>query len=111
MRVYINYPKPHITIHHDYECAEFHKNQKENQRTILVNLQNFTQVLTDFIEGKYAFRAEKELNDLWLDITLDSPELEKGFVLIIQALLGLRYTPIKKAPVGEHCKLSSERTK
>lgn len=103
MRAYINYPNPHITIHRDPHCAEFHKNRKTDQRTITVNLQTIKKVLTDFIEEKYRFAAEKSLNDLWLDITLDSPEQETGLVFIIQALIGLRYAPIKNAQVIEHC--------
>ncbi|GAB4581422.1 MAG: hypothetical protein Fur0022_41690 [Anaerolineales bacterium] len=102
MKAYINYPNPHITIHRDPDCSEFHKNRKKDQRTIHVSLQNIKTVLRDFIEEKYRFATDQSLNDLWLDISLDTAEQEMGLVYIIQALIGLRYTPIKNAQVIEH---------
>jgi hypothetical protein len=93
--------------HRNTDCAEFHKHRKKDQRTIIVDSQNIKKVLTDFIEEKYRFAAERLLNDLWLDITLDNPEPETGLVYVIQAIVGLRYTRLKHAQVIEHyCSLS-----
>jgi hypothetical protein len=101
--LYINYPNPHFTIHGNDFCSEIRKMHKENQRKIDVSMGNLDNVLTDFIANKYKFAAKKELNDLWIAITLDSPEQEIGFVNTIQTLLGLQYKPFRNGKIKKHC--------
>ncbi len=103
MQVYLNYPNPHITIHKDASCGQIHMHHKQGQRRINVNAVTLRFVLADFINDKYAFKAEKLFNDLWLDISLDTPEQETGLVHVIQAILGQRYSPFSDAPVSVHC--------
>jgi hypothetical protein len=62
-------------------------------------------VLNEIFEKKYAFAAKKELNDLWIEIDLDSPEQENGIIYVIQALLGLHYEPLRNAELRIHCKI------
>jgi hypothetical protein len=69
----------------------------------MVTRTNLKTVLVDFINNKYPFKAEKEFNDLWFDINLDSSEQEIGFMYVIQAIVGQLYSPFQNAPVNEHC--------
>jgi hypothetical protein len=103
MKVYINYPSPHFTIHRDLECRELQKHQKANQRSIAVNPQNLGDVLLDFINNRYRFAASSEHNDLWLDISLDTPRHDESLVYIIQSILGRNYAPLQSAPIIYHC--------
>jgi len=103
MQVYLNYPNPHITIHKDASCGQIHMHEKEDQRRISINMVTLRFVLTDFLNDKYIFKAEKQFNDLWLNINLDTPEQEMGLVHVIQAIIGQCYSPISDAPVKEHC--------
>lgn len=102
MKVYINYPNPHITIHRDAECPQIQKYRKKSQRIVGVTAENLGDVLTDFIHGKYRFAADSARNDLWLDIRLDTPKHEESLVYIIQAILSLHYKPFESAPISEH---------
>ena len=103
MKVYVNHPQPHFTIHCNPSCKEIQKQNKEKQRTIVVNPENLGEVLSDFIRFRYSFKAEASHNDLWFEISLANPEQELGFVNIIQALIGQRYTPLRDAPIHNHC--------
>lgn len=103
MKVYVNYPQPHFTIHCDPNCKEFRKHKKKEQRRIVVNQDNLGNVLTDLIQNRFHFRAEKSHNDLWLEVSLDTPEQEIGFVHTIQALLGKKYKPLENARIIKHC--------
>jgi len=103
MQVYLNYPNPHITIHKDASCGQIHMHKKQDQRHISVNSITLRFVLNDFINDKYIFKAEKQFNDLWLEISLDTPEQEMGLVYVIQAIIGQRYSPFSDAPVSVHC--------
>ena len=103
MQVYLNYSNPHITIHKDNTCGQIHMHHKTEQRRVHINPVALRFVLSDFISDKYMFKSERLFNDLWLDITLDTPEQEVGFVHVIQAIIGQRYSPFSEAPVKEHC--------
>lgn len=103
MHVYLNYSNPHITIHKDSSCNQIHMHHKHGQRRLSINMVTLRFVLADFINEKYAFKAEKLFNDLWLDINLDTPEQETGVVHVIKAIIGQRYSPFSDAPVIEHC--------
>lgn len=103
MQVYLNYPNPHITIHKESTCGQIHMHHKPEQRRVHINPVTLRFVLTDFLNDKYMFKAERLFNDLWLDITLDTPEQEVGLVHVIQAIIGQRYSPFSDAPVKEHC--------
>jgi hypothetical protein len=101
--LYINYPNPHFTIHGNAQCAQIRKMGKNNQRIVKVHMKNLNDVLSDFIARKHKFAAMKEVNDLWIEIDLDSPEQEIGFVNTVQALLGRQYGPFKSVKMKKHC--------
>jgi len=103
MQAYLNYPNSHITIHTDNSCGQIHMHHKKGQRRVNVNAVTLRFVLSDFLNNKYIFKAEKEYNDLWLDVSLNTPEQETGLVHVIQAIIGQRYAPFSDAPVKEHC--------
>ncbi len=103
MNVYINYPNPHITIHKNASCGQIQSHQKSGQRLVKVSAVTLKNVLSSFINDAYDFKAEAQWNDLWLDISLSTPEQEIGFVHVIQAVLGQRYNLLSTAPIYVHC--------
>jgi len=103
MKAYINYPKPHIELHNDSECVEFQKHQKSGQRVVVVTSHNIKDVLSDFINDKYRFASNRELNDIWLDVSLETPKHSESFIYTIHSILSHRYTRLENAPFHFHC--------
>ena len=103
MQVYINYPNPHFTVHKNASCQQIQMHRKSGQRIVKVSAATLKNVLTLFINNAYDFKAEARWNDLWLDISLSTPEQEIAFVHVIQAILGQRYKPLSNAPISIHC--------
>lgn len=101
--VYVNYPNPHFTIHRDAGCGMIQMHQSEKQRHRIVHQQNLGAFLADFIERRIPFAAQSGLNDLWMQIELNTPEQELGLVQVVQALIGQRYRPLATAPIDLHC--------
>ena len=86
MKVYVNYPNPHFTIHEDPHCSDFQKQQKQNQRVLNVNEANIEETLNQFISGHYKFAANSSENDMWLDISLSTYKHSESLVFIIHEL-------------------------
>jgi hypothetical protein len=103
MQVYIKYPNPHFTVHLNGTCKQIHMHKKGGQRIVNIRAATLKRVLTAFIKDAYDFRAAALWDDLWLDISLSTPEQEIGLVYVIQAILGQRYKPLGNAPVSIHC--------
>ncbi|MBN2502353.1 MAG: hypothetical protein JXB38_16335 [Anaerolineales bacterium] len=103
IKVYVNYPNPHFTIHLDPNCSEFQKNENSGQRVISIRVDNLGDELLKMIKQKYRFAAQKDFNDMWFVISLDSIDQEIALVHIIQLLFGKRYSPLRDAPVKKHC--------
>jgi hypothetical protein len=103
MQVYINYPNPHFSVHKNVTCKQIHLHKKSGQRIVNISSATLKRVLKAFLKDAYDFRAAAQWNDLWLDITLSTPEQEIGIVHVIQAILGQRYKPLSKASVSIHC--------
>ena len=103
MKVYINYPVPHFTIHRDLGCALIQMHEREGQRVICVNEANRSEVLSRLTGRDFRFAARRGLNDLWLDITLGTPGEEEQFVRDVQAVVGRRYRPLARALIKIHC--------
>ena len=80
MQVYINYPNPHFTVHKNASCQQIQMHRKSGQRIVKVSAATLKNVLTLFINNAYDFKAEAQWNDLWLDISLFTPEQEIGLV-------------------------------
>ena len=103
MKVYINYPNSYFKIHTDNSCQQFQLHQKDGQRIIKVTPASLNSVLDQFINNAYDFKSQAQYNDMWIDISLSSPEQEIGFVYVLQAILGHRYKPIGSAQITQHC--------
>jgi len=103
MWVYINYPNPHFTVHRDPSCRMIQMHGKPGQRVRRVTMYTLGDLLSEVIAGKIRFAAESGLNDLWVEIKLDTHDQEIGLVHVLQALLGRKYAPLAHAPIAEHC--------
>jgi len=103
MKVYINYPDSHLTIHQNPNCPEIQKHQKTNQRLINVTSQNLISILMDFINKTHKFSSTASENDMWLELNLNSSQHNIGLVFTLQAILGQFYQPLSNAPVIFHC--------
>jgi len=103
MKVYINYPNPHFTIHKNASCRQIQSHRKGGQRVVNITAATLKKVLSAFIKDAYDFKSEPQWNDMWLDISLSTSDQEIGLVHVIQAILGQRYKPLGKAPISLHC--------
>jgi hypothetical protein len=79
--------------------------EKQNQRMIVVTLENLGRILSDIAAKKYTFAANDKENDLWLDLNLDHDLQNESVIRVIQAIFGEFYGPIKESEIIEHsCK-------
>ena len=101
IKVYLNYPVPHLTIHGDPTCGEIGKMRKLGQREVLVTAETFTTALASLEELPLAANASS--NDLWLTVDFDDQQFEQDLVSYMHRLLGLRYKPLRGATVTTHC--------
>ena len=77
--------------------------QKPDQRSVVVTADNAETLLGALGRGDYRFGSNPETNDPWLDLTLATRQEEAAFVERVRAALGRRYTPLGRAPIGDHC--------
>src|SRR5690349_13206390 len=103
MKDYINYPNPHITKHADPACDIVRMQRKPDQHLVTITPENAATVLAALERGDYRSAAIKGTNDLWLDLTLTARADEDSFVERVRDVLGQRYTPLARAPIGTHC--------
>lgn len=103
MQVYVNYPNPRITVHHNDECQHVRMYQKEEQRCYTVRPSNAAGIIVEFLSGKIVFKSDGNFNDLWFDISLGTREQELKFVYGFQKIVGQRYERLITAPVSIHC--------
>jgi len=103
IRVYINYPISHISIHSDPNCSRIMQAHKMNQRHIMVDQHNAEMIFKKFREKDYRFSSNSDFNDMWLDISLSSMEDELSFIGTVKRELGKHYKPFKMAKLSEHC--------
>ena len=103
MWIYVNYPNPHFTVHHDPSCRTIQTQGKPNQHVCRVSMYTLGDFLSVAFDGKMRFAAQRAFNDVWLKVKLDTPEQEIGLVHVLQAILGRRYSPLAGAPIEIHC--------
>ena len=107
IRVYINYPKPHMTIHNDPNCSEFQKHGKPNQRLIQINMQNISVELPKFRNRSgniYKFNSRTQYRDMWLEIDFGDIFFEIDLYRYIRRLLCGRYRKhFRNCPEILHC--------
>ena len=103
MWLYINYPEPHFTAHHNPSCPRIRMHGKPGQRVRRVTIPTLDDLLSEVMHGRLRFASERAFNDLWVEVRLDTPGQEIGLVHVLQAMLGRRYRPLAHAPIAEHC--------
>ena len=103
IKVYVNYPEAHFTIHSNPNCSEVRKHKKQGQRILDIDENSLGTVLCEFVNRKHSFGSDESKNDMWLYITLSNPEQERGVVNVVKIIVGKRYTRLGEAPVMDHC--------
>jgi len=103
MWVYINYPNSKFTIHRDPHCPAIRMREKENQRIINIESGNVNSILHDFRNQRFKFQSKAELNDMWVEINLNSEAEELDTIKQIKQSLGSIYKPFRQADLTYHC--------
>lgn len=103
MKAYLNYPKPHMTLHSDSTCAEIGKMQKVGQRDVRISRASFTQAFSELTSIGFRLGAEATVNDVWLTIDFDDMQFEEAVARHVHRILGQRYSPLRAAPIKRHC--------
>jgi len=103
MWLYINYPNPHFSIHFNPACSMIQMHRVPGQRLLRVTPSHLGDFLLEFREERIQFAAQSGLNDIWIEINLDTREQELNLVDEVQALIGRRYRPLGDARIEEHC--------
>ena len=80
IHVYINYPQPHLTIHRDAGCGLIQMHAGAQRRVVAITRETLAAELRRFVEREHRFATGSHLNDMWLRISLDTPEQEIGVV-------------------------------
>jgi len=102
-KAYLNYPVPHITLHHDANCREIQKNAKPNQRDVAFTRASFDKAIGLLVSGGFRLGADVSINDVWLTVDFDDAEFEEAVARYAHRLLGMRYAPLRGARVDRHC--------
>jgi len=102
-KVYVNYPNPKFSIHHDPLCTEVRKMGKTDQRHIRIDIDSVSTELGRFANKKYTFNSNARSNDMWLDIEFGDADFEKSVLKYVRRLIGKHYAPLGKAKLTTHC--------
>lgn len=89
IHAYVKYPQPHLTIHHESSCSMIRMHNRSGKRYRRVDSDNLGQFLTELVRREIPFAAQPGLNDIWLEIALDTTEQELALVHIFQPLIGV----------------------
>ena len=103
IRVYINYPNPHFTIHSAPQCSRIQQSHKKQQRYLKIDRDNFETQYIRLRNKDFRFAATPEFNDMWLEIDLGGNSQEQPLVEEIKRVLARHYKPFMQAPITEHC--------
>ena len=96
IKVYINYPNSDFSIYEsNLNHPNIQKHNKLNQRKLLINSSNFTEVMLSF-KTKYKFSSNSDTNDLWIDIDTGDVILDKNIAFEILKELSSLYDPFKQ---------------
>jgi hypothetical protein len=102
-RVFFDYPNPTVNRHGDPKCDYFHRPEMLGHRLIRITNSTISREFENFADGKYVFKAERELNSLWLEVDFQDKVFELAIVKHIQRLLVGRYMPFGKVSMTQHC--------
>ena len=103
LTVYVNYPNPHLTIHHDPNCNSIQAMQKQGQRKRKIDGESISSELQAFRKGEYRFASKQAINDMWIEVDFQDEEFETAVVAYVHRLLAQRYRPFSNALVKVHC--------
>ena len=103
MYTYLYLPNSRITIHLNDNCGFIQSHDKPNQRYIHVTTENFIEIMSNFSNRIYRFQPNREENDIWLRIDLESIKQDICFVHLIHAILSKQYKRFRDAEVSIHC--------
>ncbi len=103
LKIYINYPNPHITCHGSLDCVDIQKMDKPGQRHIEINRRTLSRELEKFAQKEYRFAAQAEFNDLWCTVDFADANFEIAVVEYIRRLLLEHYFPFSRAAIKTHC--------
>ena len=103
LMVYMNYPAPRITVHHDLTCGAIQKMAKTGQRRVRIAPETITVEFARFSRKEYTFAANQDENDMWLEIDFDDAEFERAVLKYIHCLIGANYTPLARVEIATHC--------
>jgi hypothetical protein len=101
--VYINYPNPHATIHHNSNCQSIRQANKQGQRTAIINVATISNELSQFAQRRYTFGANSAQNDIWLEIDFQDIGFETAVAAYILTLIAQHYTPLRGVQLQPHC--------
>jgi len=103
LKAYLNYPNSRVTAHFDPDCSNIQPHRKSGQRHTRIDIATVSEVLTNFRNGVYAFAANPERNDMWLEISFGDPEFEQAVLTHICGLLGMHYSRFAGVRQTVHC--------
>ena len=102
-KVYVNYPSPKFSIHHNPSCPQVGKMGKPGQRHIRIDIDSASTELRRFANKKHTFSSNARSNDMWLDIEFEDADFEESVLKYVRRLIGKHYAPLGKAELSPHC--------
>jgi hypothetical protein len=103
IKVYINYPTAHITIHGSPNCALIRSHHVQHQRRLTITPDTLEMELAMFENGGYIFNTADVYRDMWLEIDLADRDAEMSTAKEIWRKLCRRYTGFNRAEPKVHC--------
>jgi hypothetical protein len=103
LSVYINYPNPKVSVHHDPSCGAIQKMGKQDQRHIRIDQKTISAELGRFAAKEHTFASNPEGNDMWLEIDFGDANFEAAVLNYVHRLIGQHYSPLAGVAVQNHC--------
>jgi hypothetical protein len=88
IKAYINYPRPHMTLHTDSTCSDIGKIRKPNQRDVSVTRVSFATAIAQLTGKGFRLGADSSINDVWLSVDFDDAEVEEAVARYVFRSLG-----------------------
>ncbi len=103
LKVYVNYPNPKVSVHHNPSCGAIQKRGKPDQRLVRINPRTISAELERFSSKGYTFAANPVGNDMWLEIDFSDADFEAAVLGYVHRLIGRHYSPLATVEVENHC--------
>lgn len=102
LKVYINFPNPHIKAHSDAKCSRIQQHHKKTQRVVRLDVATLSAELKRFAAKDYRFGSNRDTNDMWLDVDFRDSVFELAVVEYVRKLLAGHYAPFGRVKVDQH---------